>query len=83
MAFAGGYVSRVPTIINYTIVATATWEKAASKVVGSRKFFIKTKDSTDNAFDLAFVAAPSTFLTSDVYVRTDTAGTVFEIAYWS
>jgi len=94
MAFQN--VGRKPIIINYTISSTGAWEKAASQQRGSRKWFIKTRESTSNAFDLAFVAAPSAHMTSDgsgftfdfsampdVYVKTSTAGTIFEIVYFN
>lgn len=91
------YSAKVPTIINYTIVATDTWELiTGTPVSGIRRWFIKTRDSTDNSFDMAFTSNPSTWLSSDgsgfvfdecdlptVYVRTSTAGTIFEINYWS
>ena len=91
------YVARAPIILNYTIVAVNTWELiTGTGVKGVRKWFLKTRDNTDNAFDMAFKAAPTTYLTSDgsgftfddtalpaVYVRTSTAGTVFELAYFN
>lgn len=96
MSLAQSYSAKQPTIVNFTIVDTNTWEKAFSEVKGVRKWMIKTRESTDNAFDLAFQDTPTHFMTNagygwsfdgcdlpDVWVRTATAGTVFELIYWS
>lgn len=90
------YSAKVATIINYTITAVNIWELiTGTPVKGVRKWFIKAANDTDNAFDLAFVSSPTTYLTSDgsgftfdgcdlpeVYVRTPTSGTKFELIYW-
>ncbi len=90
------YSAKVVKILNYTIQSIDTWEKIpGTPIAGVRKWFIKTANDTDNAFDLAFESSPSTYLTSDgsgftfdqcdlpdIYVRTSFAGTKFEICYW-
>ena len=86
------YISKNRTIINYSITATDSWEQAASEDKAVRGWFIKAKNDTDNSFQLAFSDNPSTFLTSDgsgfrfdeeslpnVWVRTQTSGTIIEI----
>ncbi len=88
------YSAKTIIIINYTILAASTWELAASEVKGVRRWMIKAKESTFNAFDLAFSASPSTFITNsgvgfsldnvdlpDVYVRSSIIGTIIEILY--
>jgi len=90
------YVGRAPVIINYTITAVNTWERVTPEIKGIRKWFIRAANDTDNAFRLAFTAAPTTYLTSDgsgftfdgcalpdVYVYCSTASTKFELIYWN
>ena len=89
-------VGRVPTIINYTIAVADTWEQVHTAKPGSRKWFIKARNSTDNAFDIAFEDSPSTHITTDgtginsdfceapdIYVRSPTVGTILEILIWN
>ena len=85
-------------ILTYTITATDTWELfTGTNLRGVKRWFIKTRNSTDNSFDMAFVASPGNdYISSDgsaihfdgceleaVYVKTATSGTVFEIHYYS
>lgn len=88
------YTARTPVIINYTIQSTNTWEKAASKVAGVRKWMIKANENTNNPFNVAFTGSPSTSFSNsgvgfsmddcdlpDVYVY-GTSGTIIEILYF-
>lgn len=89
------YTARNPIIINYSVVAPNTWEKAASAVAGVRKWMIKLRETSTGPFDIAFSSAPTTYMSNsgvgfsldncdlgDVYVRSATAGTVIEILYF-
>lgn len=89
------YTGRNPIILNTTLTNANTWYLVASAVKGVRKWMIKTKESTANAFDLGFSASPATIFTNsgvgfsldncdlpDVYVRSATAGTIIEILYF-
>lgn len=69
------YTSRAPIIINYTILANNTWEKAASGKQGVRKWLVKERDATPSnasysqaGFDLDLSTATSpthaTYVTS-------------------
>lgn len=87
------YSSKVGNITASTIAAANTWQKIASESKAMRKWFIKARRSTDNSFDLAFVAVPGDdYLTTDgpgftfdntslpdIYVRSATVNTVIEI----
>ena len=85
--------ARSPIIVNYTILADNTWEKAISAIGAVRKWFFKTRESTDNEYRYAFVPSPTTYMTNasqgaafdnceipDIYVY-GIAGTVIEIIY--
>lgn len=89
------YTARSPIIINYTILAGSTWEKASSAIQGVRKWLVKARESTNNEFRMSFVAAPTTYVTNsgvglafdncelpNIYVY-GTVGTVVEILYWN
>ena len=86
--------ARAPIIVNYTITAGATWEKALSAIGAVRKWFMKPRETTDDAYDYAFKDNPTEFMTNggsgtafdgceipDIFVR-GTVGSVIEILYW-
>lgn len=87
------YTAKVGKITVFEITQVNTWQKAISGSSGIRKWFIKARDNTDNAFDVAFIASPEdNHLTTDgsgfqfddcalpdVYVRSATINTKIEI----
>lgn len=94
------YSSKVATILVHTIVTANTWEQFTGTPPATntaiRKWFIKSRDFTDNVFGVAFTSTPANnYLTSDgagiafdgcivptVYVSSSTVSTVLEINYW-
>lgn len=84
-----------PIIINYTLTDANTWYAINSAYPGARRWKLKTKESTPNAFDYDFTTSHSTFMSNSgvgisqdncdlpiIYVRSATAGTVMELEIW-
>ena len=89
------YSAKAPIIINSTLTNADTWYKVTDQVRGVRKWKVKAREATYNAFDYAFKDSPSAYMTNDgagfsadgcdlpeVWCRSSEAGTVIEIEYW-
>jgi len=90
------YTSKTLKIVNYSIVAAATWENAASEVKEARFWMIKARenDAIDTSFDYAFEDSPSAHMSSSgigagfirssippIWVRSTSASNIIEILY--
>ena len=95
MSLAQSYSAKAPIIIEYTLTLADTWYAINTAVRGVRRWVLKSRESTYNAFDYDYTATHTTYMTNGgigisrdncdlpvVYARSSTAGTILELEYW-
>jgi len=85
-----------PIIINYTLTNANTWYAINSATPGVRRWVLKARESTYNAFDYDYTSTHTTHMTNSgigisrdncdlpiIYARSADAGTVLELEVWN